>query len=857
MECAQENSSAIMSSTSTNKKDMQRASITFSTKSSITEDTASTALSSEFSSGGFEVVGAAPALPSAQKARDSERIEKQLTTINRLNFDAIGLYGREQELGILERCLAPKELEASKKQVIFIDGLAGTGKTSLAFSMRRSVQQKNGIFCSGKFDLQLREVPYSGIAQACNEICSQLLSLSTETDDINLEKTSSLEQVRADLAAGLRSNQRELLIRLVPSLRYILIEDDTDMGGDSEFSSIRDSSSILEDGNEQSLNELNYAFQSFLRLISSRFNMLLMVLDDLQWADAASIALVETLLTDREESKLIVLGLYRTNEVPSTHYLSKSINELKDMSPKHRFSVTELSIGNLEVSNVQSILVELLSIADEKKSKELAELCYRRTEGNPFFLLYYIRILKERDILTFNIGTMQWAWDVARAQEVGATDNIVELLKEKMRLLSPDFQKFLLIAACLGSSVEVSILLLSWKELCKDEESSEKAEMGMSYLDLGIEEGYFEHQKSSSRYYWVHDRLLEASLSLVDQASLRSMKLKIGAILKACFSKARLKENIFLVMNLLNEAIPIELNTDAERLELAELNLRAARKASSLSAFASATKYSASGIKFLPQSSWATEKALTLSLYTCAAEAESCLRKIESMHLYTSQITSRKELSLLEKMSAYNLESHQMHESGSIGEAQIKSIDLLRKNGLKFPRNSLSIGVSTIRTVIGIKKTIAKIDERSVLEIPLMTDKKQLEIMKFLERLCLSTYLLKDDLLPFVVWKSIETTMKYGMSKNSVNGFLFGGVIVGAAFSDFDGIANLGDALLKYFEQPQIVDRRPRVLFAAHTFWLPWTRPLQSMAKDLMISYQKGLEAGDTESAIWVSAFRL
>ena len=91
------------------------------------------------------------------------------------------------------------------------------------------------------------------------------------------------------------------------------------------------------------------------------------------------------------------------------------------------------------------------------------------------------------------------------------------------------------------------------------------------------------------------------------------------------------------------------------------------------------------------------------------------------------------------------------------------------------------------------------------------------------------------------------------MSKNSVNGFMFGGLIVAAVFSDFSGIARLGDALLKYFEQPEIKSRRPRVLFSACSFWLPWTRPLQAMTKALIGSYQKALEAGDIEPAFWVS----
>lgn len=797
--------------------------------------------------------GGVAALAPAQTKRDTQRISEQLSSINRISFGDLGLYGRDEEIRILEEHLAPQQ--EPKKQVIFLSGLAGTGKTSLAFSVRRTVQRRQGIFCTGKFDLQLREVPYSGIAQACNDICVQILSLSEDEPRESSSQCSDdlggnglLEQVRSDLTKGLRDNQRNLLTRLVPTLQDIIFDNDIEPDAQVEGADI--SFVDFEQGTEQSLNELNYAFQSFLGLISTRFSSLVMVLDDLQWADAASLSLVETLLTGREEKNMIIVGLYRSDEVPTTHPLHLSIREIKDLSSKHRFSMTEISIGNLSVRNVQSILKELLSLGDHQKSLELAELCHKRTEGNPFFLLYFVRILEEKEVLKFNLGSFNWTWDLSKVQQIGATENIIGLLKDKMLSFPSNIQKFLVVTACLGSSFEVTLLQLVWNEICKEESLDEEGTNYLNFLDICVKEGYFERQKTSTLYQWVHDKLQEAALGIVDPVSLSSLKQNLGNILKSWLSDSKRNENLFLIVNLLNGGFQRD---DGQALELAELNLRASQKASSLSAFSSATKYAVAGIRLLPDSPWMTEKKLTLSLYQSAAEAESCLGRMESMKTFTGEMIGRGELSLLDKLGAYNLESHQMHHNGNVRGAHDMIIDLLGKLGMKFPKNPLSVGASTIRAVFGIKNSIAKLDRDTIMAFPLMTDKTQLKIMKLLERLCLTTYHLKGDLLPFVVWKSIHTTMKYGMSKNSVNGFLFGGVIVGAAFGDFSGIAKLGDALLKYFDQPLIIDRRPRVLFAAHTFWLPWTRPLRAMVKELMSSYQKGLEAGDTEAATWVS----
>ena len=780
------------------------------------------------------------ALPSSEGKRASIRINEQLTSVNRLQFDSLGLYGREKEEKALERAL-----DNPTKSLTVIDGVSGVGKTSLAFSLKESVRGRKGLLVSGKFDYQLRDIPFSALIEACSGICSELLSEGGK----NHSSTSDLvEIIREDLKHGLRENQRQLLGRLIPSLIKLFHEAEPRCLRPAFELRCSDASEI-EYGSQESKNELIYAFQTFLRLISARFPCFVIILDDLQWADQASLSLLQSILTDRDDTKFLVVGLYRTEEVTNTHPVSACIRELREASEEYNISIEEHTIGNLGVEDTYDLLCALLSVNGDKSAYDLARLCHRRTEGNPFFLFAFLRVLHRNEILEFNLGLFNWVWDMERAEELGATDNIVGLLKEKMLTFPNGFHQFLLTAACLGSSFDSKLLEVVWTEFPFEENG--KDPKFNDHLDLCVLEGFLEQRRSSSKYQWVHDKVQEAALTLPTRApSLDSYKFEIGTILKRRLDDKQLHAHIFLIVNLINEGLAT--GSGDKAIELASLNLMAAQKASLVSAFASTAAYSKTGIKLLPkQSCWSDYRELTLKLHNLAAESSSYLGDAESMKLFTKEIISRSEISLIEKVRAYDLKTRNMMVNGQMVESQAMAMSVLESLGVQFPKNPFSIAVATIRAVLSVKKTITSIDGDTIMKIPVMTDYEQIEIMKLLERLIVISYLTKSELLPIMVWKSLKRTMIHGISKNSINGLLFGGAIVTAAFKDYNTVAALGEAFLKTGNSG-IVQREAQVLFGAYTLLLPWKLPIKGFLKPLMAAYQRGLESGDTEAAMWV-----
>lgn len=230
------------------------------------------------------------------------------------------------------------------------------------------------------------------------------------------------------------------LVNIVPSLGILV-------GRSPKTSQDESSSSML----QEAKNRFNYLLRKFFRVVGSLVNPLVLVLDDLQWADFESLELLQVLLTDPENRNLVVIGCYRSNERTPTHLLSKLIRDIKLQGPDDAAAITELVIENLTESDTKQLLLDLL-LTDESKATGLARICHRKTHGNAFFLVHYLNMLHSRTLLEYNLGMTMWKWDEERIHnETGATENVVDLMKQKMKDLAPATMQLLQVAACLGS----------------------------------------------------------------------------------------------------------------------------------------------------------------------------------------------------------------------------------------------------------------------------------------------------------------------------------------------------------------------------------------------------------------------
>jgi predicted ATPase len=303
-------------------------------------------------------------------------------------------------------------------------------QTALAESIKECVVRRGGIYITGKFNLQNLREPYCGIISLFRELCGEILELRRTNRD-------RYQELRKNIIAEV-GREVLLLYNVVPVLEEV-IEIPATM------------SVVADQGNKEAKERLKYGFLQFFRVITRYFDHLVIVLDDLQWTDALSIELLDRIIGD-VDIRVMFIGIYRSNEVDEARYLSKTIRDMHVAKERGDFELTELSVGNLDASIYEEILVKLLSVDPSAATSRLAEICHKRTGGNAFHLFAYLAMLQEEKLLEFNLGLFKWTWDCDKIEEeTAASSNVVELILAKISKQPQEMKYLLRLVSCLGA----------------------------------------------------------------------------------------------------------------------------------------------------------------------------------------------------------------------------------------------------------------------------------------------------------------------------------------------------------------------------------------------------------------------
>jgi predicted ATPase len=756
----------------------------------------------------------------------------QQLTINKLRYESIGLVGREREIETLRSCLTRIVMgKTRRKELVFIKGYSGVGKTSLAYTLEKSViEMKRGIFVRGKFDSHNDDEPYAGIAAAFGEICRRIKALLSSEGMI--QEQGLIEAIGNTILSELGS-EVHLLSKLIPELDVII-------------PSIRRSSDVSNESHDfhAGAESFKYAFRILTRALSSYFAPMVLVFDDLQWADVSSLKVIDFLISDvQNPTALMIIGCFRSNEVNIPQFLSSRIQNLTEKKEQFRFNMTDIELGSLGVVEVNRVIMAMLSIDDEDRTRALAETCFKRSLGNPFFLIEFVTMLEDEDLISFNLGALDWVWDEKLIDnETMSTANVVDLVQARIRKLPESVQLLLQYAACLGSSFQLSTLSLIWNMHAMQRSSHT---MDLTGLLVSLTERDFVESCGVGMYRWVHDKVKETALTLGDAAQ-ASFQFEIGSILYHGLSHEDMEDNLFDVVNLINKG------NATGRPEFAELNLRAAEEARSISAFHSAAVYASNGIELLPTDKWKTHHALTLHLYTVGAEMALALGRVEEMEKYSNEVLSG-EGSLRNKLPLYMIKSHKLCNVESKYEDSISlCLDVLKELGFKIARNRITLPLKAIASLLLTVQMARKIPKEDYRTPKIMTDPIHRATVLFLSRLFYSSYHGGNKFLLLLSATSmIRMTIKYGVSPMSGTAYAALGLLTASVLKDFRTASEFAETALLIQKLSPSKYTESITMFTAFHFILPWTQPMQSCMEPLLYSYSSGLRSGNTSYAMW------
>jgi PAS domain S-box-containing protein len=734
------------------------------------------------------------------------------------------LYGRERQLSKLLAAVDRSSYGSSS--VAIVSGAAGIGKSALVQEIYKPITRQNGYFITGKFDQLQRNIPYYAIIQACQSLVLQLLT----------ESEGRISQWRSKLLLALRENGR-VIIDVIPELEIII-------GSQPSLTQLPPSEAKY---------RFNFVFQNFIKVFTQPAHPLTIFLDDLQWADLASLELMLLMVTS-DSQYLSIVGAYRDNEVNATHPLSLKLADFETAGG----NVIRIPLAPLDLETVDRLVADTVNRSLEV-SLPLAELVLSKTQGNPFFIDEFLKSLERESLLTFDRQLGGWQWDLDRIRSRNITDNVVELMSDRIQQLPPETIAILKLGACIGDRYDLKTLATISARSCHNVAKllwpaiTEGLVLPLSnnYKLLGVNVELLSEEVIAEidiEYKFAHDRIQQAVYSLIPAPEQPLVHWQIGTLLLAKMPIEQRERHIFDLVDRLNWGEQI-VKQQSQRSELANLNLIAGKKAKASAAYQSAFNYLQIGLTFLGENSWQPQYDLSLALHVEAAESAYLSDNFDRAHELAllaqdraSTVIDKVKLSQV-RIRAYYACNFQLRAAISTGIEILQELNI----PLSAEPTEREIGQAIERTQLAW----AGREPSSLLDLPRMTDPQSIAAADILFELIASTYNTNQQLFTLIALNLVNLSIEHGNTVVSTQGYAAYGIILCGGLKDFDAGYKFGQLALALVENLAATEIKCCVIFHVYAFIMPWKRSLREVLQPSLTAYQIGLETGDLQFGVF------
>ncbi|MEH2189588.1 MAG: AAA family ATPase [Nostoc sp.] len=741
------------------------------------------------------------------------------------------LYGREHEVETLLKAF--DRVTNNQTEIMLVAGFSGIGKTALVNEVHKPIVRQRGYFIKGKFDQFNRNIPFSAFVQAFRDLMGQLLS---ESDEQLSTWKNKILQVLGD--------QGQVILEVIPELEQIIGQQPP-------------ATELLPSAAQ---NRFNLLFQKFIQVFTTKEHPLVIFLDDLQWADSASLKLMQLLMSESGSGSLLLIGAYRDNEVSTTHQLTLTLAEIR----KANATIHSITLVPLSNASLNQLVVDTLSCSD-KTAQPLTELVYQKTQGNPFFATHFLKILYEDGLITFNSERGYWQCDIVAVKALALTDDVVEFLALQLQKLPDATQNMLKLAACIGNQFDLRTLAI-----VSEQSQTETA----AFLWKALQEGlvlptsevykFFQDNEHNSEsnplnyncqvpiYKFLHDRVQQAAYSLIPDEEKQFTHLKIGQLLLQNTSESQQEERIFEIVSQLNRGILL-INQPAERQQLAQLNLNAGRKAKESTAYSAAIHYFYSGMQLLPINSWKIAYELTRSLYEEAAEAAFLNNEFDQMESLI-QVVIEKTTTLLDRVKVYEVQLQAYQVRNQSFKAIATGRELLAQLGVTLPESVTPPDVQ--QYVFNTLSTLAGRSIQGLVDLPLMDDPKALVALRIMASIAPAIHQAAPYLFPIIACEEVNVSLKYGNASLSAPGYADFGIVLNIC-NQLESGYEFGKLALMLVDRFQAKSVQSMTIFkvaALNQFNKQHVRISISLLQE---SHSLGLETGDFFHVLASMIFKL
>jgi PAS domain S-box-containing protein len=712
------------------------------------------------------------------------------------------LYGRERDIRELLAAF-DRVVASGRPGLTIISGYSGVGKSSVVNELHKALLPPRGLFASGKFDQYKRGIPYATLAQAFQRLVGMIL----------VEPEPALARYREAIRAAVEP-YGQLVVNLVPELERVIGKQPA-----PEALAPQDAQRVFEQ-----------VLRRFIGVFARPEHPLALFLDDLQWLDAATLDLLHHLLVQDEVRCLFLVGAYRDNEVGPEHPLARRLEAIRQAGAP----VNEIVLGPLALSDVTTLLADTLH--DDHVSP-LAELVHTKTAGNPFFAIQFLTALADDGLISFERSAGRWVWDVAVIAARHFTDNVVALMIAKIERLPAECREALQVMACLGNTASAESLATA---LSVDAPALHVAIAPA--LDAGLV------AKHGGAYGFLHDRVQEAAYASIAEAERASVHLRVGRRLLAHAAPDRLDEQAFEIVGQLNRGSQL-VNERAELDTIAELNLRAGRRAKAATAYATAIPFLRTGAAALGDDGWQRLRALAFALEFEWGECEFLTGELDRAGARLSALVSRAD-GLVELAALTCLRIMLYVTRSEPAQSVAVCVEYLAHAGIHFKAHPSRADVEG--ELDSMWRALGDRSIEDLAQLPPMTHAATLATLDVLAAAASPAWFV-DQLLPALLAARIANlSIAYGNGPASA----FGYTMLASKLGPFSGdyrtgyrFGKLGVALAEQSGSPRTL---ARVLFTYTMFVKPWADTLDGCHELLLSGFEAAERAGDLTYATYL-----
>ena len=687
------------------------------------------------------------------------------------------LYGRDYEISRLmvayKRCC-----ENQRSYMVLVSGEAGIGKSSVIHEIQKPIVMKQGFFVSGRCGRFKKETPYDPFITVGKALVNQIL----------IEPEFKVAIWKAELKKALGSNGK-LVCDLIPELENLL-------GPQVEPDSVKKEGALL---------RFQRTYRKFIDVFARPEHPLTIFLDDLHWADDATLALLEFLLTFGGRQSLFLIGTYRFDGSQGAHLLISMVKRLGTYGELFE----TLSVSPLNLDDTRLLIKETLG-CDDERAESFSHLVQHKTHGNPFFLIQFLKILYQKGLLYCNLSEGAWKWSLDDIEKAGLPEDIVELLTQSIMTLPQTTLELLMYAACIGIRFDLKSLMMVRNHAARDIAEDLMPALKEGWIQPDDEYykylvGARHHERRAPErlitYTFMHDYVQQAAYALLSRDKASAFHYAIGKHFFDTIDRNRTDRYLMEIVEHLHKA---GITDGKERLLLAEWYLKAGARAGATAGFSLGLNYFQLGWHYMPADAWENHYSLALQLRMGAAE----MAFLDGQHqlmknlciLVEEHARETLDIAKVHQLKAqYYAANRRFKETLEGVSAGLELLDMSLPGSQ--PKDMVRLRSLKILTDVGGVERMANMQP--------MEDLEKLAAMQLLACAVPSAYFSEPRRFPSIALEMLRLTAEYGMAPESCAAFVSLGVLA----HDLDLGYRLGQLSVELLDKLDVRRLRPLIYY--------------------------------------------